>query len=76
MLDEECRVIGGSDSNFLSKLIKNNTGNKYLSTVKARADWFVINHFAGSVCYKMTSGFVEKIATQCPATLLRFANSP
>ena len=60
MLDEECRVIGGSDSNFLSKLIKNNTGNKYLSTVKARPDWFVINHFAGSVCYKVTSGFVEK----------------
>jgi myosin-5 len=61
MLDEECRIVGGNDGNYLSKLIKMNLEkSENFSTIKTKKDWFVINHFAGSVAYKVSSGFVDK----------------
>lgn len=60
MLDEECRIVGGNDSNFLAKLTKANSSNPLYSTVRSKPDWFVVSHFAGQVAYKVTSGFVDK----------------
>ena len=60
MLDEECRIVGGNDGNYLSKLSKANSSNPLYTTVRSKPDWFVISHFAGRVAYKVTSGFVEK----------------
>jgi len=61
MLDEECRIVGGNDGNFLAKLVKTNSDKpEFFSTIKTKKDWFVVNHFAGSVAYKVSSGFVDK----------------
>lgn len=61
MLDEECRIVGGNDSNYLGKLIKANANsNGLFSTVRTRKDWFVISHFAGCVAYNVATGFVDK----------------
>ena len=60
MLDEECKIVGGNDSNFLSKMTKANSANPLYSTVRSKQDWFIISHFAGHVAYKVTTGFVDK----------------
>lgn len=59
MLDEECRIVGGNDMNFLSKMTRSLKNSQIFSPVKTKQDWFVVNHFAGSVSYKVT-GFVDK----------------
>ena len=58
MLDEECRIVGGNDLNFLSKMIKTHKSSLF-TQIKTKQDWFVVQHFAGSVSYKVT-GFVDK----------------
>ena len=61
MLDEECRIVGGNDANYLAKLAKANSDKgEYFSTIRTKKDWFIVNHFAGSVAYKVSSGFVDK----------------
>ena len=60
MLDEECRVVAGNDANYLSKLVRKESSCRFFSFAKSKSDWFTINHFAGAVGYKVSSGFVEK----------------
>ena len=59
MLDEECRIVGGNDLNFLSKMTKSQKTSSLFAPVKTKQDWFVVQHFAGSVSYRVT-GFVDK----------------
>ena len=59
MLDEECRIVGGNDLNFLSKMTKTQKSSSLFTPVKTKQDWFVVQHFAGSVSYRVT-GFVDK----------------
>ena len=60
MLDEECRVVGGSDRNLLAKLHKQHAISPNYAVVKTNlAELFVIQHFAGPVVYTVAS-FVDK----------------
>ena len=58
-LDEEARIVGGSDSNYLAKVNKVHCNHPSFTTIRHKTDQFKIDHFAGPVQYSV-SGFVEK----------------
>lgn len=59
MLDEECMVPRGSDQGFCNKMKERHKENKRFGIIKTRAEWFIVNHFAGGVSYCVT-GFLDK----------------
>eukprot|EP00923_Selenidium_pygospionis_P020577 GHVN01035523.1.p1 GENE.GHVN01035523.1~~GHVN01035523.1.p1 ORF type:complete len:1282 (-),score=179.66 GHVN01035523.1:2011-5454(-) len=59
MLDEECVVIQGSDKKFTSKIITKHKAHPRFGELKTKADWFVVQHFAGPVQY-CSAGFLDK----------------
>jgi len=59
LLNDECKISNGSDSNFTNKIIKN-LSSDYLKRVKRFSDSkFVIKHYAGNVMYN-TVNFCKK----------------
>ena len=59
MLDEECFVPRGSDTQFCAKLCKVHAKNPRFGVIKTDPKSFIVVHFAGSVKYSSAS-FVEK----------------
>uniref|UniRef100_A0A8R1E369 Myosin motor domain-containing protein n=1 Tax=Caenorhabditis japonica TaxID=281687 RepID=A0A8R1E369_CAEJA len=61
LLDEQCKRLNGSDSDWLSQL--SNSGelkkNPQLAFPRVRSNDFIVRHFAADVTYT-TDGFVEK----------------
>jgi len=58
LLHEECLVVGGSDSGFISKLWSNHGRSVHLDRVTS-GNTFAIVHYAGRVEYT-AEGFIEK----------------
>lgn len=64
MLDEECMLPGGSDSNYCARITSGHLKNcPTFSTIKTKKTWFTIHHFAGPVHYN-TDGFLDKNRNQ------------
>lgn len=68
VLDDECRLPKGSDKNFSARLYKlhcSKTSRFSATATQIRNGEFVINHFAGGVCYN-TAQFVDKNRDELP----------
>ncbi|CAD5125633.1 DgyrCDS13833 [Dimorphilus gyrociliatus] len=59
LLDEECKMPRGSDSNWCLKLGSKHGKNKHFTVPRMRQKSFIIHHFADDVEY-FTDGFLEK----------------
>nr|AZL94255.1 myosin 2 [Cardiosporidium cionae] len=59
MLDEECLVPNGRDRSYNNKLCLRHSSKLRFSEIKTNPNWFIINHFAGSVSY-CSDGFLDK----------------
>eukprot|EP00040_Diaphanoeca_grandis_P036460 m.232435 g.232435 ORF g.232435 m.232435 type:complete len:1418 (-) comp33622_c0_seq1:24-4277(-) len=59
MLDEELRIPGGSEGNFLTKLQEKQSSNAVFDPMRKLRDCFGVRHFAGAVSYNVR-GFLEK----------------
>lgn len=51
MLDEECRIPGGSDRGFYDKIVQAHGKNAYFKKTPKTTNQFTIMHFAGDVSY-------------------------
>lgn len=59
MLDEELRIPGGSDKNFLFKLEEKQSKNSVYDRCPKLRNSFAVRHYAGSVTYDV-AGFLDK----------------
>ncbi|XP_052263994.1 unconventional myosin-Va-like isoform X4 [Dreissena polymorpha] len=59
LLDEECKVPNGSDSNWCQKLYGKHMKHSHFQKPKIGMDTFIINHFADQVTYT-SAGFLDK----------------
>jgi myosin V len=59
LIHDECFIPKGNDRSLLEKFKKQYKDNSRFSMIKTKPEWFLVNHFAGSVPYCI-DGFVEK----------------
>merc|ERR1711957_681121 len=59
MLDEECKLMKGSDKSLNGKLHKQFEKHPKFKIIRQKPDVFVVHHFAGPVEY-LSTGFVDK----------------
>ncbi|PAA94749.1 hypothetical protein BOX15_Mlig017227g1 [Macrostomum lignano] len=60
LLDEECKMVRGSDSNWLQKMQRTLAKSRHYDTPKIGSrDCFIVRHFAEPVAYTV-HGFLEK----------------
>ena len=69
MLDEELRIPGGSDKNFLHKLEEKQAKNPVYNRCPKLRNSFGVQHYAGAVNYDVTS-FLDKNRDTLTADLL------
>ena len=69
MLDEELRIPGGSDKNFLDKLEEKQAKNPVYNRCPKLRNSFGVQHYAGAVSYDVTS-FLDKNRDTLTADLL------
>lgn len=71
MIDEECNLPGGKDQSLCNKIVQRHASNKRFAKVKLDQSSFIVNHFAGSVQYKI-DGFLEKNKDQLSNDAISF----
>jgi len=59
LLDQECRLPGGSDQGFCEKIKKEFANHSRFEVNKLKRESFTVRHFAGPVPYH-TAGFLDK----------------
>ena len=89
MLDEELRVVGGTDQGWMRKVLKTHTGNKkdlitdrppktnkkhHKNQHPTAQDCFWVKHYAGTTCYHY-NGFLDKNRDVVPDSLLEVVQS-